>query len=165
MKALIERKLAANALFQMAARPARLTPILFARYEPGMTYGAHVDDPLMHGTRTDLSWTLWLDDPDSYEGGELVIESAAGETPVKGPAGSIHLYPSTTLHRVDPVRSGTRRVAVGWVQSRVRQAERREILFDLDTARRGLFEREGKTREFDLLSKSFANLLRMWADA
>ena len=164
-RALIAERLQAHPLFQMAARPKALTPILFARYEPGMTYGTHVDDALMHGLRTDLSWTLWLDEPVDYEGGELVIESPAGETPVKGPAGAIHLYPSTTLHRVDPVRSGVRRVAVGWVQSRVREAERREILFDLDTARRALFDREGKTAEFDQLSKSFANLLRMWADA
>ncbi|MBK8457791.1 MAG: Fe2+-dependent dioxygenase [Phyllobacteriaceae bacterium] len=165
MRTLVAERLQANPLFQMAARPKALTPILLAHYEPGMTYGTHVDDALMHGLRTDLSWTLWLDEPESYDGGELVIESPSGEAPIKGPAGAVHLYPSTTLHRVDPVRSGIRRVAVGWVQSRVREGERREILFDLDSARRALFEQSGKTGAFDLLSKSFANLLRMWADA
>ncbi len=165
VRTLVAERLQSNPRCEMAARAKALTPVLFAAYDPGMTYGTHVDDALMQGIRTDLSWTLFVDEPEAYEGGELVIETAAGETAVKGPAGAIHLYPSTTLHRVDPVRSGRRRVAVGWVQSRVREAGRREILFDLDTARRTLFEQSGKSAEFDLLSKSFANLLRMWADA
>ena len=164
IRALVAGRLKGNALFQMAARPKTMTPLLFAQYRDTMTYGTHVDDALMHGIRTDLSFTLFLDEPETYGGGALVIESSAGENPVKGPAGSVYLYPSTTLHRVDAVTSSTRRVAVGWLQSHVRSAEQREILFDLDAARRSIFAASGKTAEFDQLSKSVANLLRLWAD-
>ena len=99
----------------------------------------------MQGMRTDVSFTLFLSDPDNYDGGELVIETSAGEQPFKLPAGSMIVYPSTTLHRVAPVQHGTRVAAVGWARSFVRNAEQREILFDLETARRDLFEREGKS--------------------
>jgi PKHD-type hydroxylase len=164
VRKLIGERLKASALFQMAARPRHMTPLLFAQYRDTMTYGTHVDDALMQGIRTDLSYTVFLDEPDSYDGGDLVIETAGGENPVRGPAGSVFLYPSTTLHRVEAVTRGTRRVAVGWIQSHVRFEGQREILFDLDTARRRLFDESGKTAEFDLLSKSIANLLRMWTD-
>lgn len=160
----VERAIRANAVFQIAARPKQFTPILFARYSGGETYGSHVDDAIMGGLRTDLAWTLFLQEPENYEGGELVIEGAAGEQSIKLPAGAMVLYPATTLHRVAPVTRGERLVAVGWVRSLIRSAEQRELLFDLDTARRALFAREGKTAEFDLLSKSLSNLLRMWAE-
>ena len=114
--------------------------------------------------RSDLSFTLFLSPPDAYDGGELVIEGSAGEQAFKLPAGGLVLYPSSTLHRVAPVTRGERLAAVSWVQSQVRDPACREILFDLDTARRTLFQREGKSREFDLLSKSLANLLRLWAE-
>lgn len=153
-----------NELFQIAVRPKALTPLLISRYGPGKQYGTHVDDAMMQGMRTDVSFTLFLSDPDSYEGGELVIETSAGEQPFKLRAGSMIVYPSTTLHRVGPVERGMRVAAVGWARSFVRSAEQREILFDLETARRDLFEREGKSGAFDLLSKCGANLLRLWAD-
>ncbi len=164
VRAIVSERLRTNALLQMAARPRHITPLLFAQYRDTMTYGTHVDDALMQGIRTDISFTLFIDEPDTYQGGELVIETSAGENPIKGPAGSLYIYPSNTLHRVDAVTSGTRRVAVGWAQSQVRNAEQREILFDLDTARRTIFAASGKTAEFDLMSKSVANLLRMWMD-
>ncbi|MGL4489641.1 MAG: Fe2+-dependent dioxygenase [Rhizobiaceae bacterium] len=164
VRTMITERLKANGLFQLAARPRLQTPLLFAQYRDTMTYGSHVDDALMQGLRTDISFTLFIEEPDTYGGGELVIESSAGENPVKGPAGSVYIYPSTTLHRVDAVTRGVRRVAVGWIQSQVRNAEKREILFDLDTARRAIFAKAGKTAEFDQLSKSVANLLRMWTD-
>ena len=154
-------------LFQLACRPRRMRPVLFSRYEPGMEYGSHVDDAVMGGKdriRSDVSFTLFLNPPDAYEGGELVIENTAGEQAFKLPAGGLVLYPSSTLHRVAPVTRGERLAAVSWVQSQVRDPACREILFDLDTARRTLFQREGKSREFDLLSKSLANLLRLWAE-
>jgi PKHD-type hydroxylase len=160
----IETRILDNELFQIAARPKALTPLLISRYSSGRQYGTHVDDALMQGMRTDLSFTLFLADPQSYDGGELVIESNAGEQPFKLDAGSMILYPTTALHRVEPVRSGTRVAAFGWVRSFVRSAERREMLFDLETARRELFDRDGKTGVFDLLSKCNANLLRMWAE-
>lgn len=164
VRTLVAERLKANALFQMAVRPKQMTPLLFAQYRDTMTYGSHVDDALMQGVRTDISFTLFVEEPESYDGGELVIESTAGENPIKGPAGSIYIYPSTTLHRVDAVTRGVRRVAVGWVQSHVRNADQREILFDLDTARRALFAKSGKSQEFDQLSKSVANLLRLWSE-
>jgi PKHD-type hydroxylase len=154
-------------LFQMAARPARMTPVRFSRYRAGMHYGNHVDDPVMGGerpVRTDLSFTLFLEAPEDYDGGELVTDTTAGEQRYKLPAGAMILYPSSTLHRVEPVTRGRRLAAIGWVQSQVRDPGAREILFDLDTARRQLFEREGKSTEFDLLSKSLANLQRLWVD-
>ena len=114
--------------------------------------------------RTDISFTLFLDDPESYDGGELVTDTTAGEQSYKLPAGSAVIYPSSTLHRVEPVSRGQRRVAIGWVQSTIRDPAQREVLFDLDSARRQLFEREGKSAEFDLLTKSLANLQRFWAE-
>jgi PKHD-type hydroxylase len=163
-RALVKERLLAHGLFAMAARPKQLSNLLFARYELGMAYGAHVDDALMGGLRSDISFTLFVDEPETYEGGELVMETSAGETAVKGPAGSVFLYPSTTLHRVAKLNSGVRRVCVGWAQSFVRSAEQREILFDLDTARRAVFNASGKNAEFDLMSKSLANLMRIWAE-
>ena len=137
---------------------------MFSAYEPGMRYGSHVDDALMQGMRTDVSFTLFLSDPDSYDGGELVIESASGEDAMKLPAGSLVAYPSTALHHVAAVTRGTRLAAVGWARSYVRDGAQREMLFDLDTARRQIFAEGGKTPEYDLVSKSLANLLRMWVE-
>ena len=151
-------------VFRMAARPRHLTPLLFSRYRDGMEYGTHVDDPIMQGMRSDISFTLFLTDPASYEGGELVMESSGGEQAYKPLPGAMIIYPSTTLHRVTPVTKGERIAAVGWCQSYIREAAQREILYDLDIARRNIFEREKKSRDFDLLSRSHSNLLRMWAD-
>ena len=148
----------------LAVRPKALTSVMFSRYETGMDYGSHVDDALMDGMRTDVSFTLFLSDPESYDGGELVIESASGEDAVKLAAGSLVAYPSTTLHHVAPITRGVRLAAVGWARSFVRDGAQREMLFDLDTARRQLFAREGKSAEYDLVSKSLANLLRMWVE-
>jgi PKHD-type hydroxylase len=153
-----------NPLFRLAVRPKTLTPLILSRYGPGMEYGTHIDDALMNGVRSDVSFTLFLSDPTAYDGGELVIETSAGEDDIKLPAGSMIAYPSAALHRVAPVTRGTRLAAVGWARSFVRDAARRELLFDLDTARQRLFAREGKTAEFDLLSKTAANLLRMWVE-
>lgn len=161
---LVAARIMDNEVFRIAVRPKQLSPLMFSRYENGMQYGSHVDDALMQGLRTDVSFTLFLEDPDSYDGGELVIESAGGEDAVKLAAGSIVAYPATTLHRVAPVTRGRRQVAVGWARSFIRDAAQRELLFDLDTARRTLFAREGKCGEFDLMSKSLANLMRMWAE-
>jgi PKHD-type hydroxylase len=164
VRQLLAERILANEMFQLAARPKALSPLLLSRYEQGMRYGSHVDDALMDGMRTDVAFTLILSDPESYDGGELSIESAAGEDSVKPPAGSLIAYPATSLHHVNEVTRGVRLAAAGWAKSLIRDAARRELLFDLDTARRQLFTREGKSAEFDLVSKSFANLLRMWVD-
>jgi len=163
----LETLLRRNALFDMAARPTAIAPLMFSRSAPGMGYGSHVDDAVMGGKprlRSDLSLTLFLSAPAEYEGGELVIESSAGEQGFKPDAGAIVLYPSSSLHRVEPVRAGARLVALTWIQSLVRDPAQRELLFTLDSARRALFEREGKSREFDQISLCHANLMRMWAE-
>jgi PKHD-type hydroxylase len=164
IRKLVTERIIGNDVFALAVRPKAFTPLLFSRYEGEMHYGSHVDDALMQGLRTDVSFTLFLADPDTYDGGELIIESASGEEPIKLEAGSLFAYSSTTLHRVAPVTRGVRFAAVGWAHSFIRDAPKRELLFDLDTARRQLFAREGKSAEFDLMSKSLANLMRMWAD-
>ncbi len=168
LQAKIRTALSCNALFQTAIRPKSVHSLLFSRYELGMSYDTHVDNALMSNNsnlcRSDVSFTLFLNSPADYEGGELVIEGVQEEKAYKLEAGSAIIYPSTSLHRVEPVTKGTRLVAVGWVQSSIRDAGDREILFDLDTARRSIFALQGKTPEFDLISKSIANLLRKWAD-
>jgi PKHD-type hydroxylase len=164
VRKLVQERILGHEVFAMAVRPKALTSVLFSRYEPGMHYGSHVDDALMQGMRTDVSFTLFLSEPESYDGGELVIESASGEDAVKLAAGSLVAYPSTTLHHVAAVTRGMRLAAVGWARSYVRDGARREMLFDLDTARRQIFAKDGKTAEYDLVSKSLANLLRMWVE-
>lgn len=164
MQDLVTDRLLDNRLFRMATRPHVVRPPLFSRYQPGMEYGAHVDDAIMGGMRTDVSVTVFLSDPGGYEGGELVIESAAGEQDVKLAAGDAVVYPTTFLHRVAPVTSGERLAAVTWVRSLVRDAAARELLFDLETARHALFDQLGKTPELDLLAKTQSNLLRLWAE-
>jgi PKHD-type hydroxylase len=161
---LVTERILSNEVFRLAVRPKALTPIMFSRYVDGMHYGSHVDDALMHGLRTDVSFTLFLTPPETYDGGELIIESPAGEESYKLAAGSLVAYPATTLHRVAAVTRGERLAAVGWARSFIRDAVKRELLFDLDTARRAMFARHGKTHEFDLISKSVANLTRMWAE-
>ena len=168
LKAKIRAALNKNPLFQTAIRPKSIHSLLFSRYSEGMSYDTHVDNALMSGksglSRSDVSFTLFLSDPDEYTGGELTIEGVQSGQSYKLETGSAIFYPSTTLHRVNPVTKGTRLVVVGWVQSIIREGSDREILFDLETARRAIFAKSGKTPEFDLVSKSIANLLRKWAE-
>jgi PKHD-type hydroxylase len=164
VRGLIDTRLREHPVFALAVRPKTILGPMFSRYEPGHAYGTHVDDALMGGVRTDVSFTLFLADPDNYDGGELVIDTAAGEEAFKLPPGSAVAYPSSTLHRVTPVTRGARLAAIGWVRSFVRDPAQRELLFDLETARRRLFDREGKSADGDLLAKCAANLVRMWCD-
>lgn len=157
-----ESRLREHPVFAAATLPKRIIGPQFSRYVSGQGYGAHVDEPLMDGSRADISFTLFLSDPDSYGGGELVIESKAGHESVKLPAGYLVVYPSTTLHRVAEVTSGERLAAVGWVRSLVADPRQRELLFDLETICRKMLKTQGKTADFDMLSKSIANLQRMW---
>ncbi|MDF3073721.1 MAG: PKHD-type hydroxylase, partial [Alphaproteobacteria bacterium] len=127
-------------------------------------YGNHVDEAIMNGMRMDLAFTLFLSDPESYDGGELVIDNPTGDQEIKLPAGSAVLYPATSLHRVAPVTRGQRLAAVTWIRSMLRDAGQREIMFDLDRVHEILFKRDGKSLEADLLAKTQSNLLRMWAE-
>ena len=167
LKKKVRSALLRHPLFQAAVRPKEIHTLLFSRYGEGMSYGRHTDNALMGGQafhRSDVSFTLFLNSPAEYDGGELVLEGADDEQTYKLEAGMAIVYPSSTLHRVEPISRGTRLVAVGWVQSLVRDPAQREILFDLETARRSLFAKQGKTDEFDLISKSLSNLLRAWID-
>jgi PKHD-type hydroxylase len=163
VRAMVRERVLGNEVFALAVRPKALS-LMFSRYEPGMQYGLHVDDAIMGGMRSDVAFTLFLSEPESYDGGELLIDSAAGEEAIKLAAGALVAYPATSLHRVAEVTRGTRLAAVGWARSFVRDAAQRELLFDLDTARRALVAQHGPSREFDLVAKSLANLLRMWAE-
>lgn len=160
-------RLKANAVFSTAVLPRRFAPPLFARYVPGMQFGTHMDNPLMgpDHMRSDISVTVFLTEPDDYDGGELVMETTGGEAAYKLAAGSAVVYPTTVLHRVEPVTRGLREVACTWAQSLVRRADEREILFDLDRVARTIFEQGGKTEEFDLINKTSANLKRLWVDS
>jgi PKHD-type hydroxylase len=154
-------------MFEIAARPRRLSRLMFSRYEPGMTYGAHTDDALMgpeeNRLRTDLAFTLFLAEPSSYEGGALAVESALGEQSIKLEAGDAILYSAGSIHGVAPVTSGVRLAAVGWVQSLVAEAERRDILFELSLTRARLSEAGVAREEVLRLDKAVSNLLRLWA--
>jgi PKHD-type hydroxylase len=164
---LVTTALERNMLLKMAIQPKVIHSLLFSRYEAGMSYGTHVDNALMGKEqfwRSDVSFTLFFSAPESYGGGELVIETIDGKRCYKPEANSLLVYPSSSLHRVETVTEGVRLVVVGWIQSLVRDSSEREILFDLDTVRRSIFSKEGKTIEFDLLSKTHANLLRKWAE-
>src|SRR5262249_34103400 len=164
IRKLVAERVLGNEVFRLAVRPKALSPLLFSRYEKNMHYGSHVDDALMDGMRTDVSFTLFLSEPTSYDGGELRIESAAGGDKIKLPAGprGAHCPPAAPLPTAREPRAPL--PAVGWARSFIRDPAQRELLFDLDTARRRIFAREGKSTEFDLISKSFANLLRMWVE-
>lgn len=155
-----------NARFRSAALPNRVADFIFARYQPGMHYGDHVDDPIMGGGkfRTDVSMTVFLNDPDSYEGGELVIRTPFGDQKVKLAAGSAVVYPSSSVHHVAEVTKGERLVALTWIQSFVRNAQQRELLFELDQAREHLLREDSDAEHAKQVDRSYVNLLRMWAD-
>lgn len=160
----VEKALSQHEVFRAAAWPKRFVRLLASRYEPGMEYGLHVDDALMDGQRTDLSFTLFLSDPGDYSGGELMITENSLERAIKLPAGQLVLYPSDSLHRVAPVGEGLRLAVVGWLRSYIRQADRRAILFDLESSLREVYQREGKTALFDRLTRTRSNLLRQWCE-
>jgi PKHD-type hydroxylase len=159
-------------LFVAAALPLKVFPPLFNAYEEGEAFGAHVDNAIRmkRGTdfriRSDLSATLFLSDPADYDGGELVIEDASGERSVKPPAGSLILYAASSVHRVEPVTRGVRFASFFWLQSMVRDATERAILFDLDRAvqRVGTAMGPGDRAAVELTGV-YHNLLRRWADA
>lgn len=156
-----------HASFLSAVYPKQLHSVLVSRYRQGMHYGPHVDRALMGEAtvwRTDLSLTLFLNEPDAYDGGELSLESGSGASLVKLPARSVVCYPTGQLHQVLPITRGERLVVVAWVQSHVRDTGAREVLGDLAQALEAMQAREGKSRAYDLVNKSHMNLLRRWAE-
>jgi PKHD-type hydroxylase len=155
-----------NGAFQSATWPDAVMTPLFVRYEPGMTYGNHIDGALMGEPpmmlRCDIAVTICLSDAATYEGGELVIDAAGVARAWKGKAGDVIVYPADTLHRVAPVTRGVRDVAVFWIQSLVRDAGRRRILYDLKSALDVLDRSPEPPPHVEALRRSYFNLIRMW---
>jgi len=153
--------------FRAAALPKVIMPLKFCRYDVGMGYGDHLDLPLMGtatgGIRTDISATVFLSDSGDYDGGDLVFESEYGTQRVRGQAGEAVLYPASTLHRVEPVVRGTRLVAITWIQSLVRDAAKRKIVFDLAQTATAL-DAAGNDPHSRTIRQAQFNLLRMWAE-
>ncbi len=167
---LILRRLSDNALFMSAALPKRIYPPLFNRYGGGEAFGFHVDNAIRgikgvrERVRTDLSATLFLADPSSYDGGELVIRDTFGEQRVKLPAGHLVLYPGSSLHRVEPVTRGERLASFFWIESLVREDGQRQMLLDMDVAIQRLTAQGADDQSLLELTGVYHNLLRRWSD-
>ena len=161
--------LARNPLYHAAALPLRTLPPRFNRYEGGGEYGFHVDGAVMAlpggaQMRSDVSCTLFLAEPDEYDGGELVVHDTYGEHEVKLPAGDLILYPSSSLHRVTPVTRGARVASFFWVQSLVRDDNRRRMLFELDASIQALSRSGADAASVLRLTSVYHNLLREWSE-
>ena len=159
----VRQALERSPAFMAFARPQRWSRIMFSRYREGDAYGFHTDDATMEAAdggrmRTDLSFTLFLAEPDTYEGGALLMDGLEGEREFKPAAGSAVLYGTGQLHRVTPVTSGERLAAVGWLHSMISRSDERELLFDLQRVRWNTPDADQRL----LLDKAIGNLLRMW---
>ncbi len=165
---LVMGKLVRHPVYQNAALPAGIAAPFYARYTEGMRYGNHVDDPVMGPAnqryRSDISITVFLNAPQDYDGGELVIVSNFGEQSVKLNAGDAVMYPSSSTHRVNEVTRGERLVAVTWCQSMVRDAAQRELLYNLSLARDALIANDATADTTQRVSNAYTNLVRMWAE-
>jgi PKHD-type hydroxylase len=162
--------LAKHPLYHAATLPLRTLPPRFNRYTGGGLYGLHIDGAVMHlgadagQLRSDISCTLFLNEPDQYDGGELIVSDTYGEHVVKLPAGDLIVYPSSSLHRVEPVTRGARLAAFFWVQSLIRDDSRRQLLFELDTAIQRLTQSGADAAALLQLTGVYHNLLRQWAE-
>lgn len=158
----------ANGTVRAGALPRRILPPRIARYEPGMAYGVHADNPLMiEGTtaiRTDVSATVFLSDPQDYAGGELILRLEAGETRIKLPKGEAVLYPTGALHAVAPVTDGVRVVAVTWIQSIVADPFKRNLVYELDLVTQSIAKKMPDSDETRLLTRTYGNLVRLWGE-
>jgi PKHD-type hydroxylase len=166
LNALVMSPLVQHPDYQAAVLPLRVATAFFARYQAGMTYGFHVDDPVMGPMsgryRTDVSTTVFLND--DYEGGELVIKTSYGEQRIKGQAGDAVVYDSGSWHQVAEVTSGQRLVAVTWAQSMVKNPQQRELLYQLAQSRESIMQKLPQSDEAATLSTVHINLLRMWSE-
>lgn len=165
---LIMGKLVQHPIYRSAALPVRVAAPYYARYNAGMQYGDHVDDPIMGANgqiyRSDLSITIFLSEPSGYTGGELMINTSFGEQAIKYPAGDAVLYSAATRHRVAEVTQGERLVAVTWVQSLVRDSNQRELLHELNGVRERLLASAPESEDAKQVNKTYVNLVRMWGD-
>jgi len=159
-----------NQLFISAALPLKVLPPLFNRYSGGQAYGGHIDGAIRpvfgtaHRVRTDLSATLFLSAPEDYQGGELVVQDQFGEHRIKLPAGDLILYPGSSVHRVDPVTSGSRLASFFWIQSMVREDSHRSVLFTIDNALQQLGRDVPGHSSLVEIAGAYHNLLRLWSE-
>ena len=163
---ILDHAILTSPFFQVAAQPKKIHPFIISKYGPRQFYGWHVDSPIMGepAIRTDLAMTIFLSDPASYEGGELMILSSAGQMAVKPAKGDAILYPCQFLHCVNEIKSGERIAAVTWIQSNIQSAEQRQLLFELNQVHAILQQKDKHSPEANQLLQSYSNLFRMWAD-
>lgn len=152
--------------FNAAAQPKTVHPFIISKYTPGKYYGWHVDSPIMGDPmiRTDMAMTVFLSDPSTYEGGELLIQGSAGPLAMKPNKGDAILYPCQYLHCVNEVKSGERMAAVTWIQSNIQSTEQRQLLFELNQVHALLQQKDKHSPEASVLLQCYSNLFRMWAD-
>jgi PKHD-type hydroxylase len=160
----IKKKILNNNLIKSFSLPKIIHGTMFTKSSTGMKYGRHIDNAYMSSGRADLSFTIFLSDKDTYNGGELLIENLNTEKKFKLNPGEIIIYPSTYLHSVNEVVSGERIAFIGWIESYVKSIEEREYLFDLDAGAKSLLSKHGRSDELDLVFKSYSNLLRVLGD-
>ena len=161
---LIINKIISNPLLKSFTLPSLIHGVMFTKSLTGNGYGTHIDNPYMPSGRSDLSFTLFLNDPKEYQGGELCIQTFNKTEKIKLSAGEMIIYPSTQLHSVAKVKKGERYVCVGWIQSYVQNNEDRNFLFGLDAGAKGLLAKHGRSDELDLIFQSYSNLLRRLGD-
>ena len=157
----IIKKILTTPLIKSFALPKKVHGIMFTKSAAGMKYGRHIDNAYMSSGRADLSFSIFLNEKNSYEGGELSVETINTENKFKLNEGEIIIYPSTYLHSVEEITNGERLVCVGWIESYVKSIEEREYLFDLDAGARGILAKHGRSDELDLIFKSYSNILRV----
>lgn len=165
---LVMGALTRHPVYRGGALPLHAATPSYTRYRPGMSYGEHLDDPIMGADgvryRSDIAVTLFLNSPEAYGAGELVVRTAFGDQSAKLPAGDAVLYPAGSLHRVNPVTQGERVVAITWVQSLVRDPVQRELLYGLNAAREKLLKDAPDAVETAQVNAAYLNLIRMWSD-
>ena len=164
LRDIIVNKIISNPLIKSFTLPSLIHGVMFTHSLAGNHYGTHIDNPYMPSGRSDLSFTLFLNNPDGYKGGELCIKTINKTEKIKLSAGEMIIYPSTQLHSVAEVKDGERYVCVGWIQSYVQNNEDRNFLFGLDAGAKGLLAKHGRSDELDLIFQSYSNLLRRLGD-
>ncbi|KGG14963.1 MULTISPECIES: Fe2+-dependent dioxygenase [unclassified Prochlorococcus] len=161
---IIRKAITSDQLIKSFSLPRKIHGVMFTKTSENQGYGIHIDNPYMSSGRSDLSFTLFLNDPEEYEGGELSIHTLQEVKKFKLAQGHLVIYPSTSLHSVEQVKSGQRVVCVGWIQSYVSNNDDRTLLFGLDAGAKGLLAKHGRSAELDLVFQSYSNLLRRLGD-
>ena len=164
IKDFVINKIISNPLLKSFTLPSLVHGVMFSRSLAGDGYGVHIDNPYMPSGRSDLSFTLFLNEATDYKGGELCIQTINKNEKIKLSAGEMIIYPSTQLHSVTQVNEGERYVCVGWIQSYVQNNEDRNFLFGLDAGAKGLLAKHGRSDELDLIFQAYSNLLRRLGD-